>query len=146
VDIGVSPRPLVPAVRTPDWCRKTAEEVGPACVEVIAALAEGGVMYKLRQAQGILGMRDKHTPDRPEAACRKALDAGDPSYRTIKGILALGAEADPVRRPAGDGGAAAFLHGPSLLFGDALTVPTPHEQTGTPTASVSGDPAEQAAG
>lgn len=133
-------------MRTPAWCRKTAEEVGPACVEVIAALAEGGVMFKLRQAQGILGMRDKHTPDRLEAACRKALDAGDPSYRTIKGILALGAEADPVQRPSGDGGAAAFLHGPSLLFGDALTMPTPHEQTGTPTASVSGDPAEQAAG
>jgi hypothetical protein len=119
-------------MRTPAWCRKTAEEVGPACVEVIAALAEGGVMFKLRQAQGILGMRDKHTPDRLEAACRKALDAGDPSYRTIKGILALGAETDPVQRPAGDGGAAAFLHGPSLLFGDAFTMPTPHERRAPP--------------
>jgi transposase len=132
-------------MRTPAWCGTTAEQVGPACVEVIAALAEGGVLFKLRQAQGILGLRDKHTPDRLEAACRKALDAGDPSYRTIKGILALGAEADPVRRPAGDGGAAAFLHGPSLLFGDALTTPNPHEQATAHTVSANGDPAEHAA-
>jgi hypothetical protein len=96
-------------------------------------------MFKLRQAQGILGMRDKHTPARLDAACRKALDAGDPSYRTIKGILALGAEADPVPRPAGDGGAAAFLHGPSLLFGDASTLPNPIEQPSGPTVNVNGD-------
>lgn len=126
-------------MRTPAWCRTTAEEVGPACVEVIAALAEGGVMFKLRQAQGILGMRDKHTPNRLEAACRKALDAGDPSYRTIKGILALGAEADPVQRPTGDGGAAAFLHGPSLLFGDVLTMPNPIEQPGLPTVNANAE-------
>lgn len=126
-------------MRTPAWCRKTAEEVGPACVEVIAALAEGGVLFKLRQAQGILGMRDKHTPARLEAACRKALDAGDPSYRTIKGILALGAEADPIQRPSGDGGAAAFLHGPLLLFGDALTMSNPIEQPATPTVNANAD-------
>jgi hypothetical protein len=54
-------------MRTPAWCRKTAEEVGPACVEVIAALAEAGVMFKLRAAQGILGLRDKHNPARLEA-------------------------------------------------------------------------------
>jgi hypothetical protein len=105
---------------------KSAEQVGPACVEVIAALAEGGVLFKLRQAQGILGLRDRHTPDRLEAACRKDMGASDPSYRTIKGILALGAETNPVTRPTGDGGAAAFLHGPSLLFGDALTTANLH--------------------
>src|ERR1022692_4308789 len=32
--------------------------------------------------------------------------------RTVKGILAAGAEGSPVTAPAGDGGAPAFLHGP----------------------------------
>ncbi|MGI8445784.1 MAG: hypothetical protein ACR2MP_01060, partial [Streptosporangiaceae bacterium] len=45
-----------------------------------------------------------------------AAAAGDPSYRTVKGILAAGTEATPVTAPAGDGGAPAFLHGPDALF------------------------------
>lgn len=113
-------------MRTPAWCRSTAEEVGPACVEVIAALNEQGAMFKLRQAQGILGLRDRHDPARLEAACRKALEAGDPSYRTIKGILALGIEDETLTRPTGDGGAAAFLHGPEQLFGISTLPTTDH--------------------
>jgi hypothetical protein len=50
-------------------------------------------------------------------ACRKALTAGDPSYRTIKGILTLGIEDDAQVRATGDADAAAFLHGPEQLFG-----------------------------
>ena len=34
----------------------------------------------------------------------------------MKGILAAGTEASPASKPAGDGGAAAFLHGPDALF------------------------------
>jgi transposase len=113
-------------MRTPAWCRTTAEQVGPSCVQVIAALNEQGVMFKLRQAQGILGLRDRHDPARLEAACRKALDAGDPSYRTIKGILALGNEDETLTRPTGDGGAAAFLHGPEQLFGINALATTGH--------------------
>src|SRR5437868_5837995 len=43
-------------------------------------------------------------------ACAKAIAAGDPSYRTVRGILAAGAERDqlPAAAAAGDGGAAAF--------------------------------------
>jgi MFS family permease len=49
-------------------------------------------------------------------ACAKAIAAGDPSYRTVRGILAAGAERDqlPAAAAAGDGGAAAFLRGPGI--------------------------------
>jgi hypothetical protein len=57
-------------------------------------------------------------------ACAKAIAVGDPSYRTIKGILAAGLEADPPPPPTGDGGAAAFLHGPSRLFLNVVALPT----------------------
>ncbi|GAA1500858.1 hypothetical protein GCM10009760_63050 [Kitasatospora kazusensis] len=50
-----------------------------------------------------------------EAACSKAITVGDPSHRTIKGILVAGAETDP-EPETGDAGAAAFLHGPQQLF------------------------------
>ena len=119
-------------MRTPVWCRTHAQQVGPACQQVIGELLAENALYRLRSAQGVIGLADKHDPSRLEAACAKAIGAGDPSYRTIKGILAAGTERDEVPAAAGDGGAAAFLHGPasfanvvpmrpaSAITGDAL--------------------------
>jgi hypothetical protein len=69
-------------------------------------------------------MADKHDPSRLEAACARAITAGDPSYRTIKGILAAGTDRVqlPAAAVAGDGGAGAFLHGPASF---ANVVPMP---------------------
>ena len=67
-------------MRTPTWCREVAQEVGPACAEVVATLLEINALFRLRAAQGVLGLRDKHTPTRLEAACAKAIAVGDPSY------------------------------------------------------------------
>ena len=47
---------------------------------------------------------------------RQGSRRGDPSYPTVKGILAAGTESSPAAAPTGDGGAAAFLHGPEALF------------------------------
>ena len=111
-------------MRTPAWCRRQAAGIGPACVRVIAELLAENALYRLRSAQGVIGLADKHDPSRLEAACAKAVTAGDPSYRTIKGILAVGAETDPPRPSTGDGGAAAHLHGPSQLFANVIPLPT----------------------
>jgi hypothetical protein len=51
------------------------------------------------------------------------MSVGDPSYRTIKGILAAGAETDPPPASTGDGGAAAHLHGPDALFTNVIALP-----------------------
>ena len=119
-------------MRTPSWCRKKAAEIGPACAALIGGLLTGNALYRLRAAQGVLHLADKHQPSRLEAACAKAAAAGDPSYRTVKGILAAGTEATPVPVPAGDGGAAAFLHGPGALFaaGPASNVVELHPAAG----------------
>jgi hypothetical protein len=99
-------------MRTPAWCRTQAAGIGPACEQVIAELLVDNALYRLRSAQGVIGLADKHNPGRLEAACGKAIAAGDPSYRTIKGILAAGTETDDGPPATGDGGAAALLHGP----------------------------------
>lgn len=103
-------------MRTPVWCRKQAAQIGPACSELIAQLLEINALYRLRAAQGVLALKKKYGPERLEAACGKAITVGDPSYRTVKGILIAGTETDPAPEPAGDAGAAAFLHGPKRLF------------------------------
>jgi transposase len=107
--------------RTPVWCRKRAAEVGPACVAVIEELLAGNALHNLRSAQGVLGLADRHEAARLEAACAKALAADDPSYRTIKGILAAAPDlAAQAADGTGDGGAAAFLRGPQGLFADNI--------------------------
>jgi len=110
-------------MRTPAWCRRQAAAVGPACEQVIAGLLAGNALYRLRAAQGVVGLADRHDPARLEAACAKAIAAGDPSYRTVKGILAAGTDRDQLpAAAAGDGGAGAFLHGPASF---ANVVPMP---------------------
>jgi transposase len=109
-------------MRTPAWCRRQAVAIGPACEQVIGELLADNALYRLRSAQGVIGLADKHDPGRLEAACAKAAAAGDPSYRTVRGILAAGTENGQLPATAGDGGAAAFLRGPAS-FANVIPMP-----------------------
>jgi transposase len=102
-------------MRTPVWCRHRARELGPAISEVVAGLLETNALHRLRSAQGVIGLAECHDIDRLDAACRRALEVGDPSYRTVKGILAAGTETEPAAAPTAPI-APAHLHGPLRLF------------------------------
>ncbi|MGH9268221.1 MAG: Mu transposase domain-containing protein, partial [Acidimicrobiales bacterium] len=102
--------------KTPAWCRTRAAQIGPACIEVIDTLLAPNVCYRLRAAQGILGLADKHGPERLDAACARALAAGDPSYKTIKGVLRAGTERDDQPAEAAGVDTPAFLRGQAGLF------------------------------
>lgn len=130
------PEKIAFKMRTPVWCRSQAADIGPACVALIGGLLEVNALFRLRAAQGVLGLAGKHGPVRLEKACARAIEVGDPTYRTVKGILAAGTEADPAPEPTGDGGAAAHLHGPSQLFANVVALPTPTPAlVGDPTAA-----------
>jgi transposase len=109
--------------KTPTWCRKRSVDIGPACTELIAEMLAVKVLYRLRAAQGILHLADRHGPARLEAACKRAITAGDPSYRTVKGILAAGAEAAPEPEATGSD-TPAYLRGPEAIIGgvDAVVI------------------------
>ena len=109
-------------MRTPQWCRKQAAAIGPSCEYLTGELLADNALYRLRAAQGVIGLADKHDPGRLEAACAKAIAAGDPSYRTVRGILAAGTERDQLPAAAGDGGAPAFLRGPAS-FANVIPMP-----------------------
>ncbi len=105
-------------MRTPAWCRRRAAELGPSVLAVIGTLFEVNALHRLRAAQGVIGLAERYSPERLDAACARAVAVGDPSYRTIKGILAAGTESDPVEQtdlPT----APAHLHGPARLFDPA---------------------------
>ena len=134
-------------MRTPTWCRHAAQEVGPSCWQVIATLLEVNALFRLRAAQGVLGLRAKHSPTRLEAACAKAIAVGDPSYRTIKGILLAGTEtaAETGQPPSQAAEVPAFLHGPHALFEPPGDDAAPAAVLQLPTlATDTGEPARQA--
>jgi hypothetical protein len=102
-------------MRTPTWCRKRAAELGPSVTAVVASLLEVNALHRLRSAQGVVRLADKY-PDRLDAACARAITVGDPSYRTVKGILTAGTETEPGLEPDEVPTAPAHLHGPQRLF------------------------------
>lgn len=118
------PEKIAFKMRTPVWCRTKATEIGPACEQLIGELLAVNALFRLRAAQGVLGLAGKHGAARLERACARAIEVGDPSYRTVKGILAAGTETAPPPPSTGDGGAAAHLHGPSQLFAGVIPMPT----------------------
>jgi len=106
-------------MRTPTWCRRQAEKIGPATTAVIDELMTVNAIHRLRSAQGIIGLAARHGVGntRLEAACDRALTVGDPSYRTIKGVLAAGTETvTPTTTTAAASAAPAFLRGPDELL------------------------------
>jgi hypothetical protein len=76
------PEKVAHFMRTPAWCRRQAALIGPACVRVIDELMAENALYRLRAAQGVIGLAGKHEGARLEAACARAIDTGDPSYKT----------------------------------------------------------------
>jgi hypothetical protein len=78
--------------------------VGPATHEVVRAVLEDPVLDRLPSAGRLLRLRQRFGEERLEAACRRALTFGDPSYKTVKRILTQGleneAEAIPVSLPS----------------------------------------------
>jgi len=102
-------------MRTPVWCRKRAGELGPDVAAVVEDLMAVNALHRLRSCQGVIGLADKHSAERLNAACRRALEVGDPTYRTVKGILAAGTETQTSTEPEPPV-APAHLHGPRRLF------------------------------
>jgi hypothetical protein len=111
------PEKIAFMMRTPAWCRRRAAELGESVAQVVAAIMEVNALYRLRQAQGVVGMADKYEAERLNAACARALAAGDPSYKTVKGILVAGTEHDQTETAEIRPMAPAHLHGPAQLFG-----------------------------
>jgi hypothetical protein len=81
------------------WCAAQAQAVGPRCAELIERLLGDRVAERLRAAQGVLAMTKRYGAPRLEAACERALAHDSAYYRTVKTILATGADLQPLAPP-----------------------------------------------
>lgn len=83
-------------MQTPVWCQTRAAEIGPTCAAFIAALVGDRPLDRLRSAQGVLRLAARYGAARVEAACARACTVGEYRYATVKTILAVGLDRQPL--------------------------------------------------
>jgi hypothetical protein len=86
------PHKIAHTLRTVSWCRAQAEQIGPGAVAIVAELSAINAIHRLRAIRGVIRLRERYGDTRLDAACARAIEVGDPGYRTVKGILAAGTE------------------------------------------------------
>lgn len=85
--------------RTRESVLETAEQIGLDTTRIVQTLLDHPILDRLHTAGLLVQLAKKYSPERVEAACRKALEYGDPSYKTVKGILQKGLEKQENRIP-----------------------------------------------
>ena len=78
-------------MKTPTWCRRTAELVGPACKAVIAEFMADNAIHHCAQPKECSGCAT-NTARPPGGGVCPRHRRRRPAYRTIKGILIAGTE------------------------------------------------------
>jgi transposase len=121
------PAEKLPAlIQTRESIQAEADAMGPATAQIVRELLEHPILDRLPTAGRLVRLAQKHTPQRLEAACRKAMGYADPSYKTVKGILKQGTETQalpplwPVEIPP----ATTFARNSTELVGALLEVPS----------------------
>lgn len=73
--------------RTRDGCLAQAAALGPDVQQVVEQILADPVLDRIHQAGRLVRLGEKYGCQRLNDACRRALDYGDPAYKTVKGIL-----------------------------------------------------------
>ena len=81
------PEKLPGLERTRESCLAQAEELGLAVQRAVEQILADPVLDRIHQAGRLLRLSEKYGSKRLNDACQRALDYGDPAYKTIKGIL-----------------------------------------------------------
>lgn len=103
-----------------ETCQTEAAEIGPSTALVVQTLLDDPVLDRLPTVGRLVRLRLSYDDIRLEAACARALAFGDPTYKTVKGILRTGSEDQPLAEIIPSPPASAFVRSPEELFGANL--------------------------
>jgi transposase len=95
IDSHYPPTKVAYLQKTPRWCLRRAEDVGPSCLEFMRRLLGDRVVDRLTGAQGVLRLAEKFGVVRLEAACARALLYENISWRAVQNILQKGLDQVP---------------------------------------------------
>lgn len=107
-----------------DNCLSEAQELGTAVEQVVQAILADPVLDRLPSAGRLLRLGKRYGNERLEAACRRALAFGDPSYKTVKRILVQGLEQEQPILPLLLPPATIFARDKAELVGELAEVAT----------------------
>jgi transposase len=85
--------------RTPAALRGQAEQIGADTLAVVAEILSNTVIDRTASAARLLALAGKHSPERLEKACERALHFSDPCYTTVRDILKKGLEQEAAPVP-----------------------------------------------
>lgn len=71
-------------------CQAEADTIGPSTSQIVATLLADPVVDRLPTVGRLLRLRQRYGDSQLEAACQRALQFGDPAYKTVKRILGQG--------------------------------------------------------
>ena len=110
------------------WCIEQARRIGARCAEFVERLLADRIVERLRGAQGVIALVKPYGAERVEAACARALAHESPYYRTVKTILATGADLRAQDAPITPEayGRARFARSAASLFDDVPAETTLH--------------------
>ena len=95
--------------------RAKAATIGPNCLALIETrMTRANALSVFRSCVGIVSLANTHPAEIVDRACKIALAAGDPAWRTVKNLVDAGA-VEPPDQPQGDNGANAMLRGPAAF-------------------------------
>jgi transposase len=105
-------------IRSREGCLASAEQIGPATLQVVQTILDDPVVDRLGAVGRLLRLRLKFGDGRLEAACQRALSFDDPAYKTVKRILKEGLENQPGPTAVAAPPASAFVRSVEELVGE----------------------------
>jgi transposase len=118
------PEKLAGLERTRESCLAQAAELGPAVQQAVEQILADRVLDRLHQAGRLLRLNEKYGCQRLNDACQRALDYGDPAYKTVKNILKKSLEQAEPPIPLQLSSALTFSRSPDELVGALAEVET----------------------
>jgi transposase len=118
------PEKLPGLERTRESCLAQANELGLPVQLVVEQILADPILDRIHQAGRLLRLSEKYGCKRLNDACQRALDYGDPAYKTIKGILKQNLDQDAPSTPVYIPPAHTFLRPTSELVGSLAEVPS----------------------
>lgn len=113
----LAPEKVPGLTQTRESVQEEAEKIGPCTLQIVQTLLAHPILDRLPTAGRLVRLAQKHGAGRLEAACQKALAYGDPSYRTVRGILKQGIDQPPMPLPVELPPATTFARTSSELVG-----------------------------
>lgn len=85
--------------RTKAVCVEEAAGIGPSCSEIAGILLSDRPKDNRRALAALVGLADRYSAERVEAACLRAIAWSDPRYSRVRDILRDGLEDAPLSEP-----------------------------------------------